>query len=200
MDALPDLPLFPLPDVVLFPGIALPMYVFEPRYRALLARVVASGEPFGIVRIAVPSSASDRPFHERVARVGTLAHVREVRPHGDGTSSIRVVGGERFLIEEFDLTQPYLSARAALSPLPHGPERAPELAGAVLANLMRLNPQQRSDLDGLRDADPLLVASYAATVLPLDPADREALLAAPDLDARLEGLLVRMPAEARQLN
>jgi Lon protease-like protein len=65
---------------------------------------------------------------------------------------------------------------------------------------MRLNPQQRSDLDGLRDADPLLVASYAATVLPLDPADREALLAAPDLDARLEGLLVRMPAEARQLN
>ena len=52
-------PLFPLPDLVLFPGLVLPLYVFEQRYRDLLADVRRSGEPFGIVRIL--EAADDAP-------------------------------------------------------------------------------------------------------------------------------------------
>ena len=53
-------PLFPLPDLVLFPGLVLPLYVFEQRYRDLLADVRRSKEPFGIVRILEAGSEEQK--------------------------------------------------------------------------------------------------------------------------------------------
>lgn len=197
------LALFPLPNLVLFPGQVLPLYVFEPRYRELLARVQAREEPFGIVRIVQSGEASPRPFHERVARVGTLAHLMRAEMHEDGTSTVLVVGGERFRVEEFDLTQPYLSAGATAWPLepdPLGEVAQQAAARRLLSDLLRLRP---TDADAIREGaprDPLLIASYAAALLPLAPGEREQALEAPTLLGRLETLLGLIPAEARELN
>ncbi|WP_264774854.1 LON peptidase substrate-binding domain-containing protein [Deinococcus aetherius] len=198
-----QVPLFPLPNLVLFPGQVLPLYVFEPRYRELLARVLENGEPFGIVRIRWSSEASPLPFHQRVSRVGTLAHVTRAQRHEDGTSSILVVGGERFTVQDFDLSHTYLSADVALAPLEPGPleESAVDaLARHLLSGVVRLYPDNaEAILDNAPEA-PLLIASFAAALLPLTPEQREEALGAPTLKGRLEALLGFVPTEARELN
>lgn len=201
MSSLP-LPLFPLPTV-LFPGQVLPLYVFEERYRALLRRVQASGEPFGVVYIERSSRDSAAPLHERVSGVGTLAHLMQTEQHEDGTSSILVVGGERFRIAGLSFGEPYLMASAELWPLPL-PERGTaeyteQCAAALLAGMQRSWPERAAVLRQEAPADPLLLASYAASLLCALSADRAApacnvALAAPTLLERLELLLAALPA------
>lgn len=196
-----SLPLFPLPTV-LFPGQALPLYVFEERYRALLRRVQASGEPFGVVWIE-RGRDSTLPLHERLSLVGTLAHLTEAEVHEDGTSSILVVGGERFRIAGLSFGEPYLMASAELWPLPRPAQSAAEYteqcAAALLAGMQRSWPERAAVLRQEAPADPLLLASYAASLLCALSADRAApacnvALAAPTLLERLELLLAALPA------
>lgn len=196
-------PLFPLPNLVLFPAVALPLYVFEERYRALLRDVQASGEPFGIVRVLESSQTSGRPFQERVSRVGTLAHLHQAQLHDDGTSTIVVVGGERFEVEEFHTDHPYLSADVRIWPLerdPLGEEAAQASARHLLASVLRLRPEDAQELRQAAPDDPLLLASFAANVLPLDGAQREDVLRAPTLLDRLELLLGMVPSSAKIMN
>ena len=84
------LPLFPLP-LVLFPGATLPLHVFEPRYRALLADCVRGDGRFGIVL----SAGDERPLP---GQVGCVAELRDVRALPDGRANILVEGAERFAI------------------------------------------------------------------------------------------------------
>lgn len=196
-------PLFPLPNLVLFPGVALPLYVFEERYRALLRDVQDTGSPFGIVRVLASSQESPRPFEERVSRVGTLAHLKQAQLHDDGTSTILVVGGDRFEATEFHLDRPYLSADVRVWPLEDsgvGPDAEHASAQQMLAALLRLRPADADEIRQGAPADPLLMASFAANVLPLDGAQREDVLRAPTVIDRLELLLGMVPSSARTLN
>ena len=200
----PTTPLFPLPDLVLFPGLVLPLYVFEQRYRDLLADTRRSGEPFGIVRILEAADAAPgKPFHERVARVGTLAHLRNVTDHDDGTASIVVVGGERFRIQSFDTSRSYLSAVVQEDPLPGGPGQE-DMTGALsrrlLDGLLRTRPQDAEAIREHAPHDPLLLASFAATLLPLNGDQREQALDTIDLMDRLETLISFLPRDERALN
>ena len=87
------LPVFPLPNVVLFPGVFLPLHIFEPRYRELIAECLDAEQPFGLVY------ADD----DGLRRIGTLATVVEVTDRfEDGRMNIVVEGGERFRL--VDLT------------------------------------------------------------------------------------------------
>ena len=108
---LDDLPLFPLPRVVLFPHTLLPLHIFEPRYRELVARATQADLTFGIPTLiegGLPS-ADQPPFHP----VMGLAQVVRHQPLEDGRSNIVVLGvGRARLVEELDdPTVPYRSAR-----------------------------------------------------------------------------------------
>ena len=197
-------PLFPLPDLVLFPGLVLPLYVFEQRYRDLLADVRRSGEPFGIVRILeAADDAPARPLHDRVSRVGTLAHLRSVTDHDDGTASIVVVGGERFRVLDFDTNHSYLSASVQADPLPEGADTQ-QMADALSRRLLDgLLSVRLSDAEAIREhapQEPLLLASFAATLLPLSGDQREQALDSVDLLDRLETLISFLPRNERSLN
>ncbi|AWN22750.1 peptidase S16 [Deinococcus irradiatisoli] len=199
------IPLFPLPQFVLFPGQVVPLYVFEPRYRELLARVQRSGEAFGMPQILTPSTADPRPLEARLSHIGTLAHLREVAPHDDGTSSITVVGGERFQIQRLITDEAYLSAEVELLPL-HG-EPGPQtekvqraLTNRLMTDLLRLRPEDREAIVQHAPTDPLLLASFAAALLPLSGEERQQALEAPTLTERLETLLGFVPVAARDLN
>lgn len=104
--AFTGLPLFPL-DLVLFPDEAIPLHIFEPKYRDLVAYCLAEGAPFGIVR-----------FHEgRLEDVGCTVRIRDViEEHEDGSSDILVLGEERFRIQEVDRSRSYQSAEIELLP------------------------------------------------------------------------------------
>lgn len=193
-----SLPLFPLPGVVLLPGLVLPLYIFEPRYRELLARTRRTGEPFGILRL-LPASEPGRPFESRVARIGTLAHLREVVDHEDGTASILVVGGERFEVARFDTAHSYLSADVRLRPLPEGdPEVVQALARKVLESALTAHGADAERLREGAPGDPLLLATYCAALLPLSGEQREEVLLAPSLAERFETLAAWAPS--RTLN
>ncbi len=197
-------PLFPLPDLVLFPGLVLPLYVFEQRYRDLLADIRRSKEPFGIVRILEAGGEDQaKPFEDRIAKVGTLAHLRSITDHDDGTASIVVVGGERFRILEFDTSRSYLSATVQEDPLPEGPGEQDMTAALSRRLLDGLLTVRATDAETIREhapQEPLLLASFAATLLPLSGDQREQALDTIDLLDRLETLISFLPRNDRTLN
>ncbi len=198
-------PLFPLPNLVLFPGVVLPLYVFEQRYRALLSDTQASGEPFGIVQILELSEDVFMPFHDRVSKVGTLAHLQQAETHEDGTSTIVVVGGERFTVQAFDFSQPYLSAEVELWPLEAAPPAQEAVVQAnsrkLLSDLLRLRPADAEVIRANAPQDPMLLASFAANLLPgFSGQGREEALRAPGLLDRLDVLLGAVPRDMKLMN
>lgn len=102
--ALPEseaLPLFPL-GLVLFPGEAIPLHIFEERYRDLVRHCLETDNPFGIVLTA----------GDDLATVGCAARIERVlQRYEDGRLDIVVVGAERFEIEEVAQERSYLTAR-----------------------------------------------------------------------------------------
>src|SRR5438445_11933836 len=105
MAELASLPLFPLGSV-LFPGMHLPLHIFEPRYRLLVKRSVERDEPFGIVLIksGPEVGGAAEPYH-----VGTTARIIGSTPLPGGRSFIIARGERRFEIESIHADRdPYL--------------------------------------------------------------------------------------------
>ncbi len=101
-----ELPLFPL-HTVLCPGVALPLHVFEPRYRALVARCLEEGGPFGVVLIRDGREVGPGPTS--IATIGTVAEIRQAGKFSDGRYDLLVVGVRRFRIESVTVgREPYL--------------------------------------------------------------------------------------------
>src|SRR3954468_21834297 len=98
------LPIFPL-TVVLFPGTPLPLHIFEPRYKRLLADCLQSDRRFGITPV---DEMSEDPGP---GAIGCIAEVRVNQELPDGRSNIVVVGGPRFVLSRLlDESEPYLVA------------------------------------------------------------------------------------------
>ena len=102
-----SLPLFPL-NSVLFPGMLLPLHIFEPRYRVLVRRCIDRDAPFGIVLIRQGEETAAAVPHA----VGTTARIVGAAPLPDGRSFIVVRGERRFAIDALvDDEEPYLVGR-----------------------------------------------------------------------------------------
>ena len=94
-----ELPLFPLPDVVLFPQQLLPLHIFESRYRMLLQTVLETDKRFGIVRI--------NPENGEMAEIGCCAEVLQHQTTEDGRSHIVSLGQQRFRLLNITRETPY---------------------------------------------------------------------------------------------
>jgi uncharacterized protein len=104
-----DVPLFPL-HAVLCPGIALPLHIFEPRYRAMVNRCLADDAPFGVVWIRDGREVGAGDL--AIASVGTFAEIREADRLADGRYDVVAIGTGRFRVEEvFADRETYLVAR-----------------------------------------------------------------------------------------
>ena len=97
-----ELPLFPLPDVVLFPQQLLPLHIFESRYRMLLQSVLETDKRFGIVRI--------NPENGQMAEIGCCAEVLQHQITEDGRSYIVSLGQQRFRVLNITRETPFRSA------------------------------------------------------------------------------------------
>ena len=97
-----ELPLFPLPEVVLFPQEVLPLHIFESRYRIMLQTVLEADSRFGIVR--------SNPATKQIADVGCCAQIVKHQTSDDGRSNIVTVGQQRFRILEIIREAPFYSA------------------------------------------------------------------------------------------
>lgn len=97
--AVRELPLFPLPDVVLFPQEVLPLHIFEPRYRMMLRTVLDSDRRFGVVRWD--------PQEGRMADVGCCAEILQCQTQADDRSNIVTLGQQRFRVLEVVREAPF---------------------------------------------------------------------------------------------
>lgn len=114
-----QIPLFPLRSV-LCPGVALPLHIFEERYRLMIGRCIERGEPFGVVLLKKGHEAG--PLSGHIAAVGTTAAIRRAGTYPDGRLDILTVGEQRFRLEHIDSTsQPYLLGDVSFLDEPTGP-------------------------------------------------------------------------------
>lgn len=97
--AVRELPLFPLPDVVLFPQEVLPLHIFEPRYRLMLRTVMAEDRRFGVVRW--------NPQEHRMAEVGCCAEILHCQTQEDDRSNIVTMGQQRFRVLDIVRDAPF---------------------------------------------------------------------------------------------
>jgi Lon protease-like protein len=109
-----EIPLFPL-HTVLFPGVALPLHIFEERYRLMVARCLETETPFGVVLIRDGREVGGGELS--IAGVGTFAAIREAERLPDGRYELLAVGIGRFAVREVDTDrEPYLIG--TVDPLP----------------------------------------------------------------------------------
>ncbi len=144
-----ELPLFPL-DVVLFPGVVLPLHIFEPRYRQMIADCRQQQKPFGVV-LARPES---QPLLEEPYAVGTMAEIREMDQLEDGRYILMAGGIWRFRILSQHREKPYLSGLVEpykdkvepVEDLDFQFKQAYDLFGTYIEMLMRAANEQVGDM------------------------------------------------------
>ena len=183
-----EMPLFPL-NVVLFPGMALPLHIFEPRYREMINRCLDENLAFGVVLIKegpeVGGGAEPR-------RVGTAARIMKVDRQPDGRMNIQVVGTRRFRIEELNRDLPYLTGRVRHYPVTDGDTKlAVERAHKVRPKIMRYvelltkATGVQLELERLPE-DATSLAFLTAITLQVRPEDKHRMLALPGVPQLLE--------------
>lgn len=187
------IPLFPL-GTVLFPGLVLPLHIFEDRYRQLVQQLldIPDGEPkrFGVVAIREGREVGPdgiTALHE----VGCAADLRAVEPYDDGRFDIVTTGSHRFRLVTVDDSEAYLQAEVQWLPEPEGEAPsvlAPSVAQRFKAYRVALAAMQGAsepeDPTPLPD-DPNVLSYLVSAAMVLDLADRQALLEAEDTTRRL---------------
>lgn len=164
-----EVPLFPL-HTVLCPGIALPLHIFEPRYRAMVARCLAEDRPFGVVWIREGRDVG--PGEVTVAAVGTFAEIREAERFADGRYALVALGTGRFRLDEaLTGVEPYIVGRVTPLADPPGDERTTRrLARLVARRFVRYVDRVRELADaqaGPEDAANEGVETSGETVTPV---------------------------------
>jgi Lon protease-like protein len=191
-EALWRLPMFPLPNVVLFPHALLPLHIFEDRYRAL-ARDVLSGSRFLAISLISPGAPEgvEAPPVEPVAGVGEVMMAHEL---ADGRFNLVVRGRARIQItEELASDRPYRMVRAALLPdLPAGDVKelrdADQSLRALIGHLADAIPdggELLRQVVAAQDTPSELVDVLAAALI-VDPVLRQRLLETRDIGKRIE--------------
>jgi uncharacterized protein len=203
------LPLFPL-NTVLFPGIVMPLHIFEDRYRLLVRDLIAlppdAAREFGVVAIKVGYEVGARGVHT-IQRTGCAALVTEVTANPDGSFEIMVIGRRRFHVESLDPSHEYL--RADVEWLSDGDEgedpadaaQAAAIARAIFDVYRGTVAELRGDdvLEGDTPTDPVDLSYTLAAALVLNLAERQNLLEAPDVVSRLQLGTSMMRSELRAI-
>ena len=167
-----ELPLFPLP-VVLFPGVPLPLHIFEPRYQRMLADIRAGDSLFGLSYFDAAEASGDVP---PVGHVGCVAEVTEVQPLPDDRANILTVGLVRYRVEAYvDQGEPYLVGRVRV--FEDEEEDTAVLAGRAdevsklflrIAQAVRVINDERASLPELPPTEPERLSFLVAAAMELD--------------------------------
>ncbi len=198
------LPLFPLGSV-LFPGLVLPLHIFEDRYRRLVRELLTQPEGsrrFGVVAIRLGTEAGQP--EPKLYEVGCTAELRRIDPLADGRFNVVAVGGSRFRLHSVSPSRAYLVgdveelAEDPGDPAAAGPlaERLRRVFTGYLAALGELRAaDESSPATPQLPADPVRLSHLVSAVALLDMSDKQRLLAEPDAVSRLRSALTILSRE-----
>jgi Lon protease-like protein len=199
------LPLFPL-GTVLYPGMVLPLHIFEDRYRQLVRDLLAQPEPrrFGVIAIRKGRETGIDGV-ESLYDIGCTATLRRVEEQDDGRFNVITVGTQRFRLLELDQTRPYLRgqvellADAAADPAAAAPAvRAVQSAFRAYLDVLSESGGATVRISELPDEAELLSFVVAAAMV-IDLPERQGLLAEPDTLRRLAAQRALLSRETAML-
>jgi Lon protease-like protein len=182
------LSIFPLPGAILFPGLQLPLHIFEPRYRALVSDALARDRR--IAMIQPQRSEEGAPLFE----IGCVGRIGDVEALEDGRYNIVLEGEARFrTLRELAVSTPFRQIEAELlEDDEHATLAAIERAGLERESRRFADAQGYSvDWDSVARLDDVSLVNGVSQIAPFDAASKQALLEAPDIQARCE-LLVQL--------
>jgi Lon protease-like protein len=180
--------IFPLPGAVLYPGLQLPLHIFEPRYRAMVSDALARDRRIGMIQPQRPVEGAP------LFSIGCLGRIGDVEALEDGRFNIVLTGESRFRVtRELDVTTPFRQIEAELLI-----EREDEvLAPIERASFERVAKRFADaqgyavDWDQVGRLDDMALINGVSQIAPFDAAAKQALLEAESLPARCE-LLVQL--------
>ncbi|MBC7232895.1 MAG: LON peptidase substrate-binding domain-containing protein [Chloroflexi bacterium] len=180
-----DIPLFPL-QVVLFPGMALPLHIFEERYRWMIADCLEGKRQIGVI-LAKPEAEGTVTAYS----IGTSALIAHVDEQEDGTMDILTAGLDRFRVLHLLRTEPYIVGRIEWFPLEKkeapGAVRLANKAKTPFARYLRLVSEVLGTTIHIESApkDPTDLAYLMAIALQVSMEEKQELLSIPSLPALL---------------
>jgi uncharacterized protein len=187
----PAIPIFPLPNVVLFPNVFLPLHIFEPRYRSMVAEALDGDRLIGMVLLR-PGWEGDYEGRPPVFPIGCAGLISHHERLPDGRYNIVLRGLEKFRIEQEDTGHDYRVARVRTldEPLPEAQRDQVRAARRRLETLLVPQPQGRA-------RDPMVPPSMSdedlinalAQYMELEPLEKQALLERDGLLARCRSLI-----------
>jgi ATP-dependent Lon protease len=187
-----ELPVFPLP-VVLFPGMPMPLHIFEPRYRKMLADIRAGDNLFGLSYFDTESSDKDMP---PAGHIGCVAEVTETQALPDGRSNVLAVGVVRYQVESYiERGDSYLVVRANYfeddeEDNPALTVKAREVAAMFMrvANAIRVINDERGNLPDISDTEPQKLSFLVAAAMEIEVETKQELLEMRSTSQRLSRL------------
>jgi Lon protease-like protein len=196
--------MFPL-NAVLFPGVSMPLTVFEDRYRALVHHLLRAEEGeryFGSVGIREGYEVGEHGA-QSLFRIGCRVKMTDIESHADGSFSVVAVGMERISLEHLDVTGTYPVGHVEAHP--EVPSRVP---AEVVERAVATFTAYRVVLSEYRDdpypyplpKDPAYLSWTLAAVAPLPLHERQALLEAEDAGVRLAMVTDLLRTELRAMN
>jgi uncharacterized protein len=178
------IPVFPLPNVVLFPKTYLPLHIFEPRYQAMVSDAAMKGQCIGMALLKDGWEA-DYYGHPPVFSRGCVGRLASVQPLTDGRSNILLQGLERFEIEHEWYDNPYREATISLTVRSAEPSLDPTVRQHLFA-VLESYLQSRSEVPTWQEifreeASDEIVVNALSTYLECTPLEKQFLLEADSL-------------------
>lgn len=182
------LPIFPLAGAILFPGLQLPLHIFEPRYRELVGSALTKDRRIAMIQPQAMAEGSP------LFAIGCVGRIEDVEALHDGRYNIVLAGEKRFrLLRELEVNTPFRQIEAEL---------IEDLEDEVLSAAERASFEEEArrfaeahgysvDWDSVARLDDTSLINGVSQIAPFDTASKQALLEAPDLGTRCE-LLVQL--------
>ncbi len=187
----PVIPLFPLPTVVLFPNVFLPLHIFEPRYRAMVAEALAGDRIIGMVLLQ-PGFEADYEGRPAIFPIGCAGVITHSEALPDGRFNIVLRGMEKFRVVSEDTSRPYrLATVEPLNERLDEPERTAlrnqrQRLEALLAAVIERTAGEPRFPPSVPDED---LVNALAQYLDFEPIERQALLERSGVMARCQGVI-----------
>jgi ATP-dependent Lon protease len=187
-----QLPLFPLP-VVLFPGVPLPLHIFEQKYRQMLEDIRVTNNLFALSYFDSTTSERDLPA---VGQVGCVAEVTETQTLPDGRSNILTIGVVRYRIQSYvEHGDPYFVVRVEFfeddeedeQVLSEAAEEVAEMFTRIAKAVRTIN-DERANLPDISDTEPQRLSFLVAAAMEIEVEVRQELLELRSTSERLERL------------
>jgi Lon protease-like protein len=182
------LPIFPLTGAVLFPGMQLPLHIFEPRYRAMVGDALIRDRLIAMIQPQRPTEGA--PLYQ----VGCVGRIGEIQAMDDGRYNLILEGTARFrMLRELDVTTAYRQVEAEIfdededETLTHAQRGGFEREARHFADSQGYSV----DWDSVERLDDRSLINGVSQIAPFDPASKQALLEAQTLTDRCE-LLVQL--------